>query len=79
MKDRAYKIITNPIYDGYKRGLATMVCKCFYKKTGWGAEGSVNEELGQELHKPLTENLRRRKVYFRFKGNIWGTDLAEMA
>ena len=79
MKDRAYKIIINPIYDGYIRGLATMVCKCFDEKTGSGAEGNVNEGPAQELHKPVIENFRRRKVYFKLKGNIWGADLVEMA
>ena len=35
---------------------------------------SVNEQLAKESHKPLT---KRRKVYARFKGNIWATDLIE--
>ena len=37
LKDRAYEIARNPRYDGYKRGLATMIYKFFDKKTGSGA------------------------------------------
>ena len=30
-----------------------MVCKFFDKKTGSGVESSVNEQLAQELNKPV--------------------------
>ena len=50
----------------------------FCQKTGPGAIASVNEELVQELHKPVITNFKRRKVYARFKDNIWAADLAEM-
>ena len=56
MKDGAYEIAINPKYDSYQRGLASMVCKFFDKKTGSGA--SVNEDLAQELHKPVIKNLK---------------------
>ena len=39
---------------------------------------SVNEQLAVELHKPVTKKIKRRKVYTRFKDNIWAADLAEM-
>ena len=39
---------------------------------------SVNEQLAEELHKPVTKKFKRRKVYARFKDNIWAADLAEM-
>ena len=39
---------------------------------------SVNEQLAEELHKPVIKNFKRRKVYARFKDNIWAADLAEM-
>ena len=44
---------THPKYDGYQRGLSSMVYKVFDKKTESGA--SVNEELAQELHIPVKE------------------------
>ena len=53
-----------------------MVYKCFNKKTVSGA--SVNEHLAEELHKPVTKKFKRRKVYARFKDNIWVSDLAEI-
>ena len=75
MKDKAYQIAKNPKYDGYQRGLASMVYKSFVKKTGWGA--SVNKELAQELHRPVIKKFKRR-IYAKFKDNIWAADLAEM-
>ena len=39
---------------------------------------NVNEVKSQELHKPVIKKLKRRKVYARFKDNIWAADLAEM-
>ena len=53
-----------------------MIYKCFDKKTGSGI--SVNEQLTEELHKPVIKKFKRRKVYARFKDNIWAADLAEM-
>ena len=38
---------------------------------------SVNEQLTEELHKPIIKKLKRRKDYARFKDNIWAADLAE--
>ena len=37
LKDRAYEIAMNPKYDGYQKGLASMVYKFFDKKIGSGA------------------------------------------
>ena len=54
LKDKAFKIDSNPNYDGYQRGLASMVYKFFQKNS----EGSciINEpnyQLANELHKPI--------------------------
>ena len=62
--------------DGYQRALATMVYKFFDKKAGSGIR--VNEQLAKELRKPVIKKFKRRKVYARFKDNIWAEDLAEM-
>ena len=75
LKDRAYEIVRNCEYDGYQR-TASMVCKFFDKETGSGV--SVNEQLAEELHKPVTKKFKRREVYERFKDNISAADLAEM-
>ena len=53
-----------------------MVYKLFDKKTGLRL--SVNEMLDQELNKPVIKKFNRRKVYARFKENIWAEDLAYM-
>ena len=53
-----------------------MVSKLLNKKAGSGV--SVNEQLAEELHKPVIKNFKRRKVYPKFKDNIWAADLAEM-
>ena len=68
LEDRAYEIPRCRGYDGYQRALASMVCKFFGKKTGSGI--SVNEQLAEELHKPVIKKIKRRKVYKRFKYNI---------
>ena len=53
-----------------------MVYKLFDRKTG--SEASVNEELAQELHKPVIKKFKRRNVYTKFKDIIWAADSAEM-
>ena len=35
LKDKAFAIASNPKYDGYQRGLASMVYKFFHKKRKW--------------------------------------------
>ena len=75
LKDRAYQIARNCGYDGYQRALASMIYKFFDKKSGSGVK--VNEQLTEELHKPVTKKFKRKKVYVRFKYNIWAADLSE--
>ena len=53
-----------------------MLYKCFDKKTG--LEAGVNEEPAQELHRPVIKKFNRKRVYARFKDNIWVADLAGM-
>ena len=37
-----------------------------------------NQQLAEELHKPIIKNLKKRRVYSLFKGNIWDADLADV-
>ena len=77
LRDKAYDIASNPKYDGYQRGLASMVYKFFYKKsTGSGFKSSSIS--ADELHKPNINKFNKGKVYSQFKDNIWGVDLADM-
>ena len=80
LKNRAFDIAKDPKYDGYQRGLASMVYKFFDSKvSGSGAKLiPENEQLPNELHKPIIRKFEKRKVYSTFKDNIWGTDLADM-
>ena len=51
MNDRAYEIPRSFKYDGYQRALASLVYTFYDRKTGSGI--SVNEQLAEELHKPV--------------------------
>ena len=63
-------------YNGYERGLASMVYKFFDKKSK--GSGLKNQQLANELHKPIIRKFKKRRVYSSFKDNIWGVDLADM-
>ena len=85
LRDKAYDITSNPEFDGYQRGLASMVYKFFDKKSiGSGFKKYKNTTkssssiLANELHKPIIKKFDKRKVYSQFKDNIWGVDLADM-
>ena len=79
-KNRAFDIAKDPKYDGYQRGLASMVYKFFDSKVlGSGAKLiPENEQLANELHKPVIRKFEKRKAYSTFKDNIWDVDLADM-
>ena len=77
LKKSSYDIASNPEYDGYHRGLASMVYRFFNLKVvprnkGKGTKGTkeVNKILAEELHKPVIRKFNKRKVYSQFKDNI---------
>ena len=37
-----------------------------------------NQQLADELHKPVIKKFSKRRVYSSYKDNIWGVDLADM-
>ena len=37
-----------------------------------------NQQLTEELHKPIIRKFKKRKVQTSFINNIWGVDLADM-
>ena len=37
-----------------------------------------NQQLAEELQKPIIRKFEQRKLYSSFKDNIWSTDLADM-
>ena len=82
LRDEAFNFAKNPKYDGYQRGLASMVYKFFDKKSasppdkpvkGTGVANNKikqNLQLTEELHKPIIRKFKKRKVYSGFKDNI---------
>ena len=79
LKDKAFRIASDPNYDGYQRGLASMVYKFFDKKSsGSGMVNEPNYQIANELHKPIIRKFKKRKVYSSFRDNIWGVYLADM-
>ena len=55
-RDKTFNIAKNPKYDGYQRGLASMVYKFFDKKSkgsGVNIPLEFNEQLAKELRKPI--------------------------
>ena len=81
LRDKSFNIAKNPKYDGYQRGLASMVYNFFDKKSkGGGVNIQVkhNEQLAKELRKPIIRNFKKITVYSRYGDNNWGADLADM-
>ena len=85
LRDKAYDIASNPKYNRYQRGLASMVYKFFDKKsTGSGFKKLKSTTkprssiLVDGLYKPIIRKFNKRKVYSQFKDNIWEVDLADM-
>ena len=66
LKDKAFKTSSDPKYDGYQRGLASMVYKFFDKKSTSlnksSGSGIVNEPKASELYK-LLENLEKKNLF----------------
>ena len=85
LKDKAFKIASDPKYDGYQRGLASRIYKFFDKKfaslnksSGSGIFNEPNYHVANEIHKPVIRKFLKRIVYSSFRDNIWGVDLADM-
>ena len=75
LRDKAFKIASDPKYDGYQRGLASIVYNFFDKKSsGSGIDTSLanrsatepNYQLSNELHRGIIRQFKQQKVYFFF-------------
>ena len=64
LRDKSFNIAKNPKYDGYQRGLASMVYK-FFDKTSAGSGTNVNvkpsERLAEEIHKPIIRKFKKEQ------------------
>ena len=68
LRDKAFKIASDPKYDGCQRGLTSMVYKFFDKKSsGRGITNEFNYHFANELHKPIIKKIKKRKVILHLK------------
>ena len=84
LRDKVFNIAKNTKYDGYQRGLASMIYKYFDKKTkGSGVTPAnksaiksipQNEELADELHRPIIRNFKKGKFIQHLKA-IFGLQI----
>ena len=65
LKDKAFKIASDPKYDGYQRGLASMFYKFFDKKSkGIGiVTNEPNYQLANKVDKPIVRKFKKRTIY----------------
>ena len=70
LKDKAFKIASNPKYNGYQRILASIVYKFFDKKSrGSGIVIEANYQLANELHKQtITKFKKETFIHYLGKG-----------
>ena len=50
LRDKAFKIISDPKYDGYQRGLASMICKFCDKRSSGKITNSQINFIARLLH-----------------------------
>ena len=68
LRNKAFNIAKNPKYDGYQKGLASMVYEFFDKKTaGSGVKSILQNEQLAELHKPIISKFKKEKCILHLK------------
>ena len=73
LRDKAFKIASDPENGGYQRLLASMVLIKSLVEVA-----TVPNQLAYELHRQIIRKFKKRKGYSSFRDNIWGVDLADM-
>ena len=54
LRDKAFKIASNPKYDGHQRGLTPMVFQfCDKNSKGSGIKSMSNQQLANDFHKSI--------------------------
>ena len=64
--DKAFNIGKNLQYDEYQRSFASMVYKFFDKKSSSNSGFAIKQnqqQLAEELHKPIIRKLKKCQVY----------------
>ena len=76
LRDKAFDTAINPKYDGYQRGLASMVYKSFDKtptgsvvtalanKSAFNNKIKQNLQLAEELQNQLLETLKKKSLFW---------------
>ena len=60
LRDKTFKIASDPKYDGYQRGLVSMVYRFFDKKSSdSGIANEPNYKLADEFHKPIIKKIKK--------------------
>ena len=78
-RNKAFKIASDLKYDGYQRGLASMVFRFFDKRSARSGVATVpNYQLANEHYRQFIWNFKKIKVYSSFRDKIWGVDLTDM-
>ena len=72
LRNKTFRIASDPKYDVYEKGLASMVYKFFDKKSsGSGIVNEPNYQLENELHKPIIRKLKK-KTFIHHLDTIFG-------
>ena len=77
LRDKAFNIAKNTKYNVYQKGLPSMFYNVFDKNSPGGGskkknENMLDQQLAEELHKPIIIKFKKRKVHLSFSENIWG-------
>ena len=68
LRDKAFKIASDPKYDKYQREFASVVYKLFDKKSkGSGIINESNFQLANELHKAAIKKFMKKKFILHLK------------
>ena len=73
LRNKAFNIAKNPKYNGYQRGLASMVYIFIDKRSSSGIvknEIISNKYLAEELNKQIIRKFEKRKLLSPFTDNI---------
>ena len=69
LRDKAFKIASDPKYDGYQRGLTSLVYRFFDKKSirSGITTNEFNYQLANELHKLVIKKCKKKKCILHLK------------
>ena len=77
LRDKVFKIASDPKYYGYQIGLASMIYKFLDEKSSVsGVDTELKYQLANELHRKVIRRFKRQKVYSTFRDNIVGVDFS---